>query len=297
MKRLGNHILLVACLLGANIAHAQLLKELSLKKDDFSQELELVVSQLAGSKQIPQAKAKELASAAVLINNDMQKVPLSNALFLVKSEIYKGLLANPLLSTARELSLSESLVKGLEKKLEDHELVYTDFSKWLGQSLLSELAPFRKDGFLDRYQTISGNDVESRAKALQVKKLGKYLSPWILAFTEKSPEEFNELATEVCSDLMLKIAAKSYFFKQFASKHSDESLGELFSVPSLEQPVEIKAQLPATSLEAASQKRRQEGEAAVKSLDQTDLENASEALDKLVEEEAPATEEGGWKPK
>lgn len=274
------------------------LKGFSVEFKNFSQELELVAAQLAASESLSMSTATEVAAAAEVINSDIKKIPKANALFLIKSEIYKGLLNNPLLEAKDELLLNESLVKGIEKKLDKHKIIYTDFSAWLVESLLLELAPFRKDNFLDRYQTVSGNDVESRAKALKLRKLTKYLSPWLMAFNENTPEEFNRLATQVSAGLIKRIASKTYYFREFASNHAEDSLPPLFSIPTVKPPEQTVAPLPSASLKQESEKIKAREQEVLEKLKGEDLENPSEVIENFVnQQDADGGDGEAWKPK
>lgn len=266
-----------------SVCQATGLENFSVKLQGFSAELELVARQLAEDKTLSDKTAKKALEAAAVINSDFQSIPRSNALFLVKTEIYKGLLENPLLPLQDEVLINESLAKGIEKKLKDHEIVYSPFAKWLMESILLELAPYRKDKFLDKYQTASGSDPSLRAKALEARRLAEYLSPWIVAFNENTPEGFNSLASAICADLLSRIASKAYYFKQFSSRFSGAGIGELFQIPSIKTSDSAKAPLPSASLKEASSKAKQEGQKVLESLEKAELENPSPAIDKLIE--------------
>lgn len=276
-------------------AKQRLMEGFKVKKAGFSRELELIAGQLAADEDLSFELAKQAASSARLVNNDLQKVPVPNALFLVKSEIYKGLLNNPLLPRNEEVFLSESLLKSVEKKLEKNKLIYSDFAEWTIRSVLSELEPYRQNKFLDRRQTLAGNDPEQRAKALQLEKTASYLTPWIRAFNENSPEQFNRLASEVAAALLKRLASKTYYFKNFApeaAQTSKEELGEVFSVPTISRPNETQAPLPPADVKKESAQAKEEGKKVLQKLEKQDLENPSPAIDRLLEKE-----EKNWTPK
>ncbi|MEX1099307.1 MAG: hypothetical protein WEB87_02705 [Bacteriovoracaceae bacterium] len=271
------------------------LEGFKVKQANFSHELELLAAHLEGSK-LSQDLAQEVVGAAALINADLKKTPKSNALFLIKSEIYKGLLDNQRLSYSDKALMREALVKGVEQKLKKNKIVYTPFATWIVSSVLSELSAYRGDGFLDRYQTISRNDLKEKAKALQLEKLVKYLSPWIIAFNEKTPQEFNHLVALVSVDLLKRISKKTFYFKEYSSSHSEASFDELFAIPDLKIGNKARIPMPESSLGAQSQKKVEEVREVLDTLNKDDLENPSEAINILLQKEDSPSEDSGWKP-
>ena len=291
------------------LLQAAVLEGFSVKKKNFSTELELLTEHLAAAENLSKATAHEVAGAADLINGDLEATPQTNALFLIKSEIYKGLLNNQRLPYQDKIVLSEAIVKSVEQKLRKNNLIYTNFSKWIISSVLSELAPFRADGFLDRFQNVDRQSLKERGKALQLRKAAKFLSPWIIAFNQNSPEKFNQIATLTAVDLLKKISKKTFYFKNFASKHSQASLGEIFAIPGIKVTTEPAPALPSASLKDQSQESLEQGKKALDALDQKELQNPSEVVERLIEKEGLTPEENvtpaegsetnqeAWKPK
>lgn len=278
---------------------AQELSGLKVNMPGFSVELELMLKQLAKSKSVSRARASQVVNAAKVINEDLKSVPRENALFLVKSEIYKALLDNPLVHSGGEIIINEAMLKSVEKKLQSKSIIYGEFAQWIAKSILADLAAYRKDGFISRYQTVSGSDVKERARSLELRKLAKFLSPWLMAINEKSPEEFNKLTTEVAANLMLRIASKTYYFHQFASKYGNSNSAQavdMLAVPSIEAS-EKEQKLPSTSLKEESHLQELQGKEDLKALEKNELENPSNAIDNLMRNEQDQSKDGDWVPK
>lgn len=278
---------------------AQELSGLKVNMPGFSVELELMLKQLANSKSVSRARASQVVNAAKVINEDLKSVPRENALFLVKSEIYKALLDNPLVHSGGEIIINEAMLKSVEKKLQSKSIIYGEFAQWIAKSILADLAAYRKDGFISRYQTVSGSDVKERARSLELRKLAKFLSPWLMAINEKSPEEFNKLTTEVAANLMLRIASKTYYFHQFASKYGNSNSAQavdMLAVPSIEAS-EKEQKLPSTSLKEESHLQELQGKEDLKALEKNELENPSNAIDNLMRNEQDQSKDGDWVPK
>ena len=261
---------------------AQILKGLEAK--GLSVELELMLKHLSESKQVTKEQAALSVGAASLINEDLSKTPKSNVLFLIKSEIYKSLLNNQHLPKKGEILINESLVKSIESKVQKHSEIYTEFAFWIANSVIEELAPYRSDNFLNKYQTINRTDLKARARAFELEKISKYLSPWILALNENSPEEFNQLVTLIAVDTITGLSKKSFYFKEFSSKNSDSKTPTFIEIPSIGAVSETQPKLPSTSLELKKESKLNESKEAVDILEKLP-EDPSEGIDRLLDKE------------
>lgn len=276
--------------------HAQVLKEFKVSAENFSSELELIVDQLSKDKEISYKRAEDLLNAASVINEDVKVIPRPNALFLIKSEIYKGLLGSSLLPKDKGVLVNAAFLSGIEKKLDENRKNYTPFSSWVMLSILEEISPYRRDGFLDKYLDLKSSDVKERAKALKLKKLVGYTSPWLAKFNNATAEEFNNLSTDIAENLLILIAKKTYYFKQFASSLSNGTTEQLFEIPTISPDKTKSDSLPEADLEQEKTKAKSEGEKAMDVLEKPSFDSASEAIDGLMKKESKNEAPEGWKP-
>ena len=279
--------------------NAQILK--GLKAQGLSVELELLLKHLSNSKDITSEQAAVTVGAASLINEDLSKTPKSNVLFLIKSEIYKSLLNNQHLPRKDEILINETLVKSIESKVEKHAEIYSEFAYWIANSVIEELAPYRSDKFLDKYQTIDRSNLKSRARAFELQRIAKYLSPWLLAFNENSPEDFNKLVSDIAVDTLKGLSKKSFYFREFTSKNSSTTLGPIITIPSITPAVQEQPGLPSASLELKKKNKLNETKKAVDILEKLP-EDPSEGIDQLLEKQKGESSEGDgsekqWTPK
>lgn len=263
---------------------------------DISEELKIIIGHL-NENPISLEKAQEAVAAASLINNDVKKMDQVNLLFLIKSEIYKGLLNNQYLAYSDSIQVSTVILKSIREKMKKYDLNYSAMSKWIFKSIESDLAPYEKDNFIDRYQTVNRTNIKERAKALELSKALKYISPWIIALESKTPDQFNELLTLICVDILKQLSRKTYFFSEFSTKFSTKERDGLFAIPNLPQddpPVE----LPKTesTLSERSKEEKEKAKKDLETLENTqDLEGSSKAIDQLIKKESPSGDE--WTPK
>lgn len=265
-------------------------------EDQFSEELKIIVRHLARHP-ISLERAQEVIAAAKVINNDIAKMDQVNLLYLVKSEIYKGLLNNQYLAYNDSIQISSVILKSIRGKMKKYDLNYSDMAKWVFQSIESDLSPYEKDGFIDTYQTVGGTNVKLRAKAMELTKALKYISPWIIAYESKTPEQFNSLLTNIGVDILVQLSRKTYFFSQFSSKFSNDSRDPIFRVPSL-TPLsdEITPPAPDASLKEQSKRNKDQAKGTIETLENTqDLEGSSKAIDNLLKKKEAKPEQ--WKPK
>lgn len=272
-----------------------LLEKLTLE-DSFSEELKIITSHLAKNP-IERDRAEEAIAAMKIVNSDILKMDSVNLLYLVKSEIYKGLLNNQYLAYNNSIQVSSVILKSIREKMKKYDLNYSDMAKWIFESIEKDLAPYEKDSFIDTYQTVGGGNVKLRAKAMELTKALKYIAPWVIAYESKTPEEFNHLLTNICVDILIQLSRKTYFFSEFTSKFSSNQRDPIFKLPTLPQKDEvILGPAPDASLKAQSKKNKEKAKDTIETLENTqDLEGSSQAIDKLIQDKNDNPDE--WKPK
>lgn len=254
-----------------------------IKASADSVELELLLEHL-GSSNIGHQQAEKAVDSSIKINASLLKVSKSNHLFLIKSEIYKGLLNTQYLSSKEEIVINESVLKAIEKKLLKSSVVYSDFSNWIANSILSELAPYREDNFLNSYQSADRSDFKVMKRVHELQKTLKYLSPWILAIYEKSPESFNSLVSKVSVDILESIANKAELFQSHSELNNGDEQNTIIKVPDMSH---LKKALPtpkSPSLDDKLKEEVQNSKNTVEALNEMP-ENPSEGIDKLMEKE------------
>ncbi|MBC75267.1 MAG: hypothetical protein CME64_04560 [Halobacteriovoraceae bacterium] len=258
-----------------------------------SVELEMLLSHLSSAESIELKKVKSVIEHSSKINAGLETTAKPNVLFLIKSEIYKGLLNSQHLPRKEQVLINESVIKSIEKKLDDSAVVYSDFSSWIASSILLELAPFRADNFLNSHQSIDRTNEKLVKKAIQLKKSLKYLSPWIVSLYENSPEAFNKLVSDVSLDILRSLSGKAYLFKTFSSKNSKAQNKKIIHIPDLSHSKQSDS-LPPSPTEELNDKRKT-SKAAVEALNEMP-EDPSKGIDNLIDKEAQS-EKKQWTPK
>jgi hypothetical protein len=263
--------------------------------DETSEELNIIIGHLNFSKVTP-TQAQEVVAACQLINNDTTHMDRINLLFLIKSEIYKGLLNNQYLAYEDTVQISEVIVKSIEEKFKKYELSYGAFAKWIFKSIQNDLAPYRKDSFLNRYQTVSRTNMKEMALALSLKKSLKYISPWLIAIESQTPEQFNNTLTQIAIDILKQISRKTYFFKEFSTKFASKQRDEIFNIPNLNIKPEPSVEAPDGSLQKIKEIKAEEAKKTLEVLENTkESSGQKEAIDQLLNDKNSSDSQ--WTPK
>jgi len=263
--------------------------------ENVSEELNIVITHL-NTNEVSLEQAQTVAAACTLINNDVKSMDKVNLLFLLKSEIYKGLLNNQYLSYSDSIQISEVIIKSIEEKFKKYKITYSPFAVWIFESLIKDLAPYRRDNFINRFQTVSRTNMKEKAMALELTKALKYISPWVIAIESKTPEEFNETLTLISIDILKLISRKTYFFKEFASKYSANVRDGLFIIPQIKIEPTTNLDAAPDSLDEIKEQKKEKAKETIETLENTqDIEGSKKALDNLIQEKTE--KEDGWVPK
>ncbi len=124
--------------------------------------------------------------------NELQKnFSQINIFSFLITETYKNILNYKQGTKNTKALISSNKIKQLKAKLEKYDLVYSDFAKFIINSSLEELSPFIKNKFLDRFQNTPPSSKKDRTKWRELKKIDKYIGPWINTAYRQTPEEFN----------------------------------------------------------------------------------------------------------
>jgi len=278
--------LLSLFLLSIAFAAGTPLKKLAVASKKTPYELELITKHISASKLNKEQIERVLASTS-LINKDLQKVDKYNLMFLIKSEIYKGIFNNQYLKKDNRLQISSTVISSTNHKLKKHSIIYSDFSKWIIKAVLSDLAPYEAGNFINRYQNISRSNAKELLKAKKLLKVLNYISPWLNAFNNLQPEQFNQLGTDLSIDLLEQISKKSYYFLTFASQFEKVQNELIFFIPDYNfnaPPSDLdhlQEEEDNQSLKEQAAVRKQEAKKSIESIQVDDLSGLSNEIDKL----------------
>ena len=104
-------------------------------------ELELMFNHLKEQKTTANQKEKLFADLEI-INDDLSAIGSKANMFLIKSEIYKGILTNQYLKKEAKVQVSAATVGSIEKKIQSNKVIYSNFSTWIIKSILNDLAEY-----------------------------------------------------------------------------------------------------------------------------------------------------------
>lgn len=248
-------------------------------------ELNLMISHLKES-QLSEDQVIKIIATLNLINDDMKSIPQANTMFLLKSEIYKGILTNQYLKQGNVLQISLGVIKSMKANLKKHSIIYTTFSKWLIESFLKDFDPFLEKNFINNYQSIKRSDYKGQLQVKKLNKILKYHSAWINAINNYSPEEFNHLCTKIILDTTERISKKTYYFKTFYGSVEKNPEEDLFNIPNYTPKAQSKQSLEEAdkTLKEQAQDRKKAAEQTVKNLEADDLSELSQEIDKITPE-------------
>jgi hypothetical protein len=251
-------------------------------------EVELMLGHLKSS-ELEVSQIQKILSYTGVINQELALTPVTNIMFLLKSEIYRAILNNQYLRHGNILQISTSILENTKQKLQKHNVVYTQFSKWIIESILSDFDSFLEKNFINTYQNISANDNSGQLKVARLNKILKYTSPWLNAIDYMSPEDFNSLCTNVIIDALESISRKTFYFKTYTNILSKNESQSLFAIPEvkIEKAAAASIESPAT-LKEESESRKEIALETVKDLDAQDLSPISPELGNI---EVPSEDE------
>jgi hypothetical protein len=282
------------------LAKTEGLKKLTVISDFAPIELKMLTNHLA-----QHAKRYEEITNIIgycnLINEDLKTSSKENIMFMLKSEVYRGILSNQYLKKENRLQISSTFLSILEQKIKKNKAVYSNFAQWLSDALMSDLANFRQDNFIDKYQSLARTDFKEQQKAKKLKKILTYISPWLEALDKHTPEEFNQLCTKVGIDVLRNIASRTYYFGVFANQYQQQKEKMIFNIPNINLVAPEK--VPTSSDEDPREQQKQDAKKLMESLeakDDDEIENISNQISNEIEKIKPkkaADPNSTWVPK
>jgi hypothetical protein len=270
-------------IVGLLISLSTFSNELKVISDSIPYEVELMFDHINESK-LSQKENELFIADLDLLNDDLSSLDKRNLLFLFKSEIYKGIFTNQYLKSDTKLQLSSSVINAIKKKIDKNKVVYTKYSLWTIESILNDLTPFMEDNFINRYQNINRGNSKDVLKAKKLKKIFKYVSPFLAAFLNKSPELFNLLQKNIILDTFSRIALKSFYYQTHYIKGAKAD-NNLFSLPKaiLKVPV-VKVDKGEMTLKAKSMINKKEAKKLIDSIEKDEMSGASQSIDQSIKE-------------
>lgn len=283
--------MLLVCSINAQEEEKHPLDKYTVVSDQLPTEFNLMIEHLKKSK-LTQAELERIIAASELINKELATTPGPNIMFLFKSEIYKGILNNQYMKQNSLLQASTSILESTKHKLEKNKVSYTNFSKWIIQSIIKDFDPFLEKNFINQYQNIKRSNSAGMLLAKRLQKIMKYLAPWLNAIDKHVPEDFNKLCTKIIIDTIERISKKTYYFKTFTGDLEPDSEKELIAIPAIKVKSTVTSkETDDKSLKDEAKERKKDAEADVQDLDSDDLSGASEEIDKLDEDTQSEEEE------
>lgn len=280
----------ITLLLSFNLfAKAPALQGLTTISEKAPKELELLTMHLVKYVKTSQDVDKVIGYCN-LINQDLQKTPKKNVFFMLKSEVYRGILRNQFLKKENTIQVSNSILLSIEQKLNKYDIVYSDFSKWIITSILEDISTFRKDGFIDQYQRINRSDFEQQKRYNKLKKTLSYISPWIEKIEKLTPESFNNLVKDVGIDILWYISSRTYYFGTFSSKYKQSINSNIFNIPKIQN--NAPNQTTPNTMDAEFKKRTNDTIEILEKIEVDDMSPASNQIDQIDTEK-----KNTWYPK
>lgn len=222
-----------------------------------------------------------------LINEDLKSSAKVNVMFMLKSEIYRGILNNQYLKRDNGFQISSTFLNSINQKLQKNKEEYSDFSLWLGNALLSDLLPYQKSGLIDRYQSIDRTDFSNKEKANKIKKILSFTGPWLGSFEKLSPKKFNQLCTSVAIDVLRNISSRTYYFGVFANKYLQQEEQLIFDIPKVKILTDNQTSSDVNSVSSGIDQQVKRKEEAKKLMDSITPSDSPESISKEIDKILP----------
>lgn len=267
------------------------LKDLVVISDKAPIELKLMTQHLA-KYTTDREDIFKVISYCNLINKDLKTSSKKNVFFMLKAEIYRGILRNQYLQFDNKLQVSSSLLNSIEQKLDKYDIVYSDFSKWIIKSILADLQPYIADNFIDQYQGISRLDIKKQEMVTRLKKVLSYITTWLEKIEKLTPENFNELVKNISMDTLHHISSRTYYFNTFSKIYKQTQETDTFKVPKVKLEITSNEVAKDKDLNESREQAKKDAKKIIEKIDADDMSGASEEIDKLE-----SSTKSSWSPK
>ncbi|MBF0206605.1 MAG: hypothetical protein HQK53_06925 [Oligoflexia bacterium] len=142
------------------------------------------------------------------------KLPKKYLYFIVKMEIYHSILEKADNSDYSSLTINKSSIKILNEKINENFHLYTSFSRWLIESIQSDIWEISDYIDLDRVNETIKNTVpidtnEKMIKKNKIKQKINLITPWYKLLLEMNAEDFNQHLLPIMEKIFETILEKT----------------------------------------------------------------------------------------
>lgn len=216
------------------------------------------------------------------INKGLAPLKRDQALFLLKSEVYKTLLEWKF--PASTLAITSDNLTRISANLLINSALYTPFSQWVIESVTTGIQ-------------LQPNGAQTPETAMAI----KYSRGWLEKAQSLTPKDFNDLTLQLSWEILYRVRAKSLLFQELSSQAIDATEEQTFNIPQLEaasRPEPPKAPLGvSTDVTKQSEKLRDQAEKSVEKIEvkPSDIpaEDLSNAIDKIDTGVKPDSDQSG----
>ena len=175
---------------------------------------------------------KNIIPTLNLINEDAKYYDKFNLFSFINGEFYKFYLNDSQFINASKDKLSVSLINQFEKKYLENELVYTNMSKFIINSIRDDLKSLNKNNFVLHYQNKARKESKNYIQIKKLKLIEKYVVPWMNLTIIKSAENFNKMMSEKIFEFLTDITKRMKILKIIKAPEID-SLPLFLNIESL----------------------------------------------------------------
>jgi hypothetical protein len=183
-------------------AHAT---KIELKPDTVPTEFRLLFNDIDSSQHI------QYEDFAKIINDSLSEMEKRQVYFIIKSEIYKAILAYEYDSYRPNIILNSKLLNKVRKQFQKNEDNYNSFSKWAIRSFMGDL----------QYRIGRKQKVDNMTEA-------RFLRPWFHNILTKKPEEFNKMMAKLTHKIFKKISMIAKVFKNHSAPKDNTKTLQFF---------------------------------------------------------------------
>ena len=235
----------------------------------------------------------KLVSYSEKMNELLKFMSREEVLSLIKAEMTKGILEYHI-SSVQSPPITSMNLERMKNHLKLSDAIYTPFSKWIMRSIIADLEPYEKNGILSKYAMSSGGTSEEGLKVLKLKRIARYLAPWVNAADSQAPQDFNLLTSKVSwhlFDLLIEKAQVMQMAHQLQNKKEEMT----FNIPEMKylyMAAQKKSSIPQIP-KTVSEKAEAEKQKAISDTQNITVDpyqnttDLSQAIDQKIDEELP----------
>lgn len=250
----------------------------------------IMLTHLQSSSVEPQ-QAYQILLSMNSINDNIGKLDRINTLALIITESFKSVLNHPS-ERVKGTNIIAAQLAQMKQKKEKYHLVYSDFSKFIIDSVIDEFTPYLKDQFLDKNQNIVASSLQEKEKLFKLKKVIKYLGPWVNKVNSLPANEFNFYVNQVIAkfyqkvDRILKVIQFHSINAESQGKRLFDGLNQPEIIKFLAMPPRKSSESESLSAEApdtSSEQVKSQAQKTVEDLTPPKKDIPTQELDQLIE--------------